>query len=276
MKPGFFADLPSEDYHAVDAVSASFLKKGARSWKQAKWSKENPPKPSPAMLLGTRVHTAILESEKVIDYAVKAAGMSFATKEGKAWRKAHPDFITQNDADVIKGMREAVYANPDAKKLLASGNWEYSAFADDLETGLPLKARFDFLLDGAPIIVDLKTCESARPFEWERACAKYLYHLQAAFYADIQEKITSTKTEAFFFIALEKDAPYECQVYQIGDRSLEKGRTEYKRLLWEVKNCMDKNDWPGYFSGVRQFDLPRWALEDAPDQDQLIYALGAA
>ena len=271
--PGFQENRPSEWYHAIDYASASLLKAGAKSWKQAKYRKDHPQDPTPAMVLGTRVHSSILEPHKTALHPVKPKGMNFSTKEGKAWRDENPGFITQEDNDAIQGMTESVWQNPDAKALLSlPGRRELSAFALDEDTGLPLKSRFDFLANDG-ILVDVKTTDCARLFEWQRTCAKYLYHVQAAFYSDVYKRISGDDPKAFFFVAVERDAPYECCVYQIGDASIEKGRMEYTRLLWEYRACVESGVWPGYFSGTKQFDLPRWALNSEPDQDELIYSL---
>ena len=121
--------------------------------------------------------------------------------------------------------------------------------------------------------VDVKTTEDASLHAWQKDCAKWAYHLQAAFYSDVRALITGVPTQGFYFIVVEKSAPYEVQVYHIGEASLERGRKEYKRLLAEYKTCKETGIWPGYFTGTRLFELPSWALQDKPENDELTYQL---
>lgn len=276
MTPGFYPGMAEEDYRMAEGANASLLKAGAKSWRKAHYALIAKRKPSTAaQSLGSLCHQAILEPERISKWVSKPEGMSFVTKEGKQWREdqAGKIIVTGDDMEDIKGMKDAVYANPDALALLSlPGNPECSGFAVDPETGLLLKARFDFLPD-QPFVIDVKTTEDASLHSWQRDCAKWGYHLQAAFYSDVRQLITGEETKGFYFIVVEKSAPYEVQVYHMGEASIEKGRRDYKRLLAEYKTCKETNIWPGYFQGTRLFDLPKWALTDTPDQDELTYQL---
>ena len=60
---------------------------------------------TPAMRLGTLTHRAILEPDSMQSaFAVRPDGLSFTTKEGKAWRDAQKaPIITQEEADASEG-----------------------------------------------------------------------------------------------------------------------------------------------------------------------------
>lgn len=295
---GFVPNEPEEAYRSAEAVNQSLLKKGALSWKKARYSTKNPKPPTDAMILGTREHTCLLQPdlmrfwtpqpatypapethEKVKKGELKKgdplpwhAGAGFC----KTWARDNEGgiIVTQAEMDACNGMTESIWNNPDAAALLnLKGHRECSAYCVDDDTDLPLKARFDIIPIETAIVVDVKKVASARLFDWERACAKFGYGIQAAFYGDVRERIAGTPTEGFFFIVVEDEPPYECCVYQIGDASIEKGRRDYIRLLWEYRACIQSGVWPGYHTGIKQFDLPRWALNDEPDQDDLIYTL---
>lgn len=281
QKPGLYPDMSDVIYHASEGVNNSLLKQMYLSGAHAKHYLTAPrEKSTPAMFLGSLQHQAILEPGKMRDWEVKPQDMSFSTKEGKAWREERlgKRIISHEDNEAVKGMTEAVWANPEASALLKlAGKRECSAFVKDEASGLMLKARFDFLPDVEALIVDIKTCESARLFDWERSCVKFRYHCQAAWYVSLEMALNKTEIpRSFFFIAVEKAAPYCVQVYQIGDASLDKGREENKRLLYELSQCYATGKWPAYFEGVKQFDVPRWALEDKPDQSETVYQLETA
>lgn len=298
MTSGLFPSQFDEAYRLAEGVNQSLLKKGALSWKQAKYAMTHPKSPTPAMVLGTREHTCLLQPEMMMHWTVRPATYpapeaSERVKKGeikkgdplpwhagagfcKTWARDNEGaiIVNQNDLDACNGMTESIWNNPDAAALLnLKGHRECSAYCVDEDTDLLLKCRFDILPETEAIVVDVKKVVSARLFDWERACAKFGYAFQAAFYGDVRHRIKGTPTKAFFFIVVEDKAPYESCVYQIGDRSIERGRKDYIRLLWEYRACVQSGVWPGYFSGVKQFDLPRWALTDQPDQDDLIYTL---
>ena len=185
MKDGFY-NLTEAEYRPAEGVNASFLKDGASSWVKAKFKRDNPQEPTPAMILGTRVHRAVFEPDADTGYVVAPRGLDGRTKEGKAWKEANPVYVSQDENATITGISKAVFESPEASKLVKlPGRREVSAFVTDPETGLLLKARFDLLPDGANFIVDLKTTVCARLHEWSRDCAIYGYAIQASFYIKV-------------------------------------------------------------------------------------------
>ena len=70
MKPGFYYQMPFEEYAAVPALNGSSLLHLRRSPMKYKHELDNPTPPSPAMILGTATHRLILEPDRVGDFAV--------------------------------------------------------------------------------------------------------------------------------------------------------------------------------------------------------------
>lgn len=80
--------MTHDPYHDRTEVSATDLRRAAeRGGWYAIWCRHNP-RTSKAMETGTRIHQAMLEPETfdLSRYVCKPDGMSFATKEGKAWK----------------------------------------------------------------------------------------------------------------------------------------------------------------------------------------------
>ena len=80
--------MTHDNYHDRPEVSATDLRRAAeRGGWYAIWCRHNPRK-SAAMDVGTRIHAAMLEHETIDPsrYVPRPDGMSFATKEGKAWK----------------------------------------------------------------------------------------------------------------------------------------------------------------------------------------------
>lgn len=214
---------------------------------------------TPAMRLGSMLHHVILEPGSV-DWVVKPEGMNFATKDGKAWRDAQTKpIISQDEANMIGGMRDSVYRHPGAKRLLeaAQGKTEICLFADD-DNGVLRKGRLDALPEGSNAIVDLKTTAVADAVGgMESSMAKFRYHVQAAYYLDLC-RLLEIPREKFILICVEKEPPYAVAVYSIDDLAIEAGRLEYRRDLHLLRHCMAEDHWPGYPEEILSLGLPPW------------------
>lgn len=217
---------------------------------------------TPAMRLGSLVHRAVLEPDTMAGaFVVKPEGMNFATKEGKAWRAEQTaPIITQEEADQIHGMVRSVWAQPMAKRILHNAKTEQCLFAQDSH-GTIRKARLDALVGGS-VIPDLKTSASADPQEFERSLGKFRYHVQAAYYIDLCKLVGIDKSD-FVFIVVEKEAPYACAVYSLSQDAIDLGRLEYQRDLALVRECTEKNQWPGFTDEITVIGLPAWMQKQA-------------
>lgn len=164
-------------------------------------------------------------------------------------------------------VRDAVLAHPVAKEIFREGEAELSMFWTDAETGLPCKARVDWLMKsdlGDPAaIVDPKTTEDAGPGEFRRSIYNFDYHVQAAFYLDGFSAVTGKPQplDAFIFAALEKVAPYDLAFYCADAEMIEIGRREYRKRLKLYAECLKTNNWPGLPEEIQAISLPPWALK---------------
>jgi hypothetical protein len=156
-------------------------------------------------------------------------------------------------------MADAVRQHPYAAALLSHGKAEQSFWADDLATGLRVKARPDWYFGGT--IVDLKTCTDASPNGFARACATFSYHVQAAHYLNV------TFAERFVFIAVEKTYPYCVGVYELDATAMAAGAEQCRIGLQTISNCRAINEWPGYTTTCDTISMPYWALSTTPTID---------
>ena len=126
---GVFHGVPAETYFASPGVSNSMLKGYADDPLDFLYALNSPPAPaSEAQMVGTVAHRMILEGKLGIPpgFAVKPEGMSFATKDGKAWREAHQDLpiISQAESDSLQRTAGALLKHPVASKLFGEGRSE--------------------------------------------------------------------------------------------------------------------------------------------------------
>jgi PDDEXK-like domain of unknown function (DUF3799) len=258
-----YSELPAAEYHATKAISKSGLDRVNQSPAHFfSWLSE-PQKSTPAMELGTATHTAILEPDLFND-TYHVGKIDRRTKEGKAQAEeieaSGKKILSDEDYNRIWAMRNEVFCHPSASELFSCGNAEVSIITE--YEGVQAKCRMDFLIDGG-LIVDLKTTDSADPQSFAKSCATYRYHVQAAYYMDLYQHVTGEKAQGFYFVSVEKTAPYAVAVYELDAESIGLGRDAYYRNLETYKECLASNQWPAYSTTIESLSLPRWAFQQA-------------
>lgn len=273
VDPGIYPGVPMAEYHRWPGVNFSKLKLFERSAAHAREEMLHPKEPTEAQDLGTAVHTAVLEPERFkADYVLglDAGRKSKADKDAWAnFEKEHPSslILDAEDMAVCNGVAFAVWGHPVMRELLTSkGASELCVVWDDAATGLRCKARIDRLgeVGGWTVLADLKTAgdglTDASPDGFAKACARYLYHVQAAHYlaglAALHER-----ERKFWHLACEKSAPFGCAVYELSEGALAQGEQQRRRWLRAFAECKATDNWPGYPTHVQPLDLPRWAQE---------------
>lgn len=269
ITPGIISQ-PAADYHASDAVSNSRLSalrapEGCPAiYCALHIDKTRAEEETPAMVLGSITHRILLEPETVESaWHEKPEGMTFTTKEGKAWREEHQGrpIITNEQGSAMRGMLRSVMAHPAARKIIANSDRERSAYADD--KGMLLKARFDLVprWEGADFIADIKTCLSSDNESAGVTAYKMGYHRQAAFYLRVANLLGLKRTR-FVFIWVEKEPPYLVNVAEMDPELVAAGETDIRRDLQVLRNCFAENKWPGRGDSISMFSAPRWALKE--------------
>ena len=219
-----------------------------------------PQKETPALIIGSAVHCAVLEpSEFGKRYAI-APRFDKRTKEGKANFEAFVAdageriVIDADTATLCERIMGSVHKHKPAAYLLKQGVAEQPIFWTDSQIEVDCKAKPDFITDGG-IIVDLKTTEDASPTGFARSVKKYRYDVQAAFYSDGYELSTGSPCSGFMFIAVEKTAPYLCAVYFIGADDLANARQRYRENLLTYKQSKQTGLWYGYSEIITKINL---------------------
>jgi hypothetical protein len=261
--------MNNTDYHAHSAVSKSHLDQVARSplhyWARYLDPNRMVPEPTPAMAIGSAVHTHVLELDQWDARYVSAPdGIDRRTKAGKAEWEAFTTAATgrtvlpKADADLVMRMAHSVFTHPAAAMLLAlPGKAETTHMWTDAATGLECKCRPDWLTDDGRLLVDLKTTEDAgRGFA--KSIAQWRYHVQASWYLDGIEQATGTRPEQFLFLCVEKKAPYAVAVYAADAEMIAAGAQTAARDLDVLATCKAAGAWPGYSDQIEPISLPPW------------------
>jgi len=245
--------MPDDEYFANPAISKSLLSRMDCP------AKSRMPFPStPAMADGTMIHCSVLEPDAFDSRYIVAPGINKRTNAGKAeWAAFCEDnkykvVITSVQYDAAMYAQKAVHAHPMASKLLSGGKSEQAYFWDDERTGEACKCKADYVNDS---IIDLKTCVSASPGSFAKACADYKYHWQHAWYS------RGIGIPDFIFIALEKKSNV-VEIYQLDGEAVEMGARQIDAALDKYILCRDFDDWPGYNdpNAITRLSLPAWAM----------------
>jgi exodeoxyribonuclease VIII len=280
-----------DEYHAdKDHISASRLKKLKISPAHYKIDAETETDETDAMLFGSAYHCYILEPDKfkeryyIFDDSVvwgaliaKGAKSPRATNDYKTWLAGEQSFsdgkilIDKKNSDKLEAMKSKLFSHPYAKMLLSNGFNEQGYMGEiDTEVGkINVKFKPDHINDNKHLIVDLKTTKDATKDGFTKIAGELSYHIQAAFYSDLMEKISgSIGPYRFVFIAQEKKPPYAFNLFECSPQFISQGRFEYEMLLQLYRFCIDNDTWPGYQIfiqnkyGIQELSLPSWAIKD--------------
>jgi exodeoxyribonuclease VIII len=260
--------LTNAEYHARPEVSKSSLDLVHRSplhfWNRYLNPSRVAEPPTEAMILGSALHTRVLEPHLFEDEYAVAPHCDRRTKEGKMiWadfeqEAAGKTLLKADDALRIQAMAEAVRKHKAAGFLLSQpGKAEQSYFWTDDETGEKCKCRPDWHSADHRIIVDVKTTEDASPAKFLRSSVLgWRYHVQAAFYMQ-----GLPEAEVFLFCCVEKKPPYAVAVYSLPPQLVERGLKEAKADLGLIAACRAADSWPSYSEEIEELPLPKW-LDD--------------
>lgn len=263
-------DMPAPEYHAATGVSKSAMDQMARSPAHYKaWLDGQARKETPAMRTGSMVHCAVLEPGCFASRYAVAPQVDKRTSAGKtAWAEfslanAGKIVVTPEEHAQAQSMANAILATTMLRSLVAlAGPVEASAFVEDPETGLVRKCRPDKLIPEHAIVVDLKTTDDASEDAFNRSCATYRYHVQAAYYLDTLA-LAGLHADSFVFLVVEKSPPHIVASYVLDDESIALGRRLYRRNLDQIADCLKSNTWPGPTGNqIKPLHLPAWAWKD--------------
>lgn len=263
--------MPNADYHAFPAVSKSGLDLIDRSPAHYRYAPAR--ESTRAMVIGTAIHTALLEPERFKDeYLLLRETSDRRASEYKQAIKTHSEdqVLVSHEAANVEGMQEMVYANHDARAVLELDGWrEISLFATCPRTGLFLKCRFDILTQDG-IGADLKKTRDARPDKFSRSVYDYRYHVQDAFYGYVYSLVAGHPLQSFKIIAIEDQPPHATAVYMLDDEARAEGHRQFGRNLDVMAQCVSAGEWPAYQLESQYLSLPTWVMNqiEAELEDQ--------
>ena len=274
------------DYRREAGLNQSSLKKILDSPAHYQAALKNKLFPTPAMKMGTALHSLVLDGEKAFNSlyfdrkkegkdltvaemkeALDRKGVKYkaSVKKPELETLLYPDgkpidrrtgLAESEFADVL-GMAESLrrlqwYAGTDAEYIKRN---EVSIYLDYL--GESFKARLDSVLVDEGVVLDLKTTDSVDPELFTKKVVGLGYDFQAAAYTVAAEQAYG-KPFKFLFAAVERRAPYTVAVYEADEFMQAEGRRKFDEAIKLYKECKDSGQWPGKEIKVESLSYPSW------------------
>lgn len=264
MEPGIYPHLSNEEYHASNGVSRSGISLLLKC--PELYHKRVQKEATPSMMLGSALHTAILEQSKFSMEYVVAPMIDKRSKSGKdEWIKFQSinegkTVLSRDDYDRVMRMQNAVSMHPVAGEIFDyPGQAEVSFYAEHEYTKELCKVRPDWIQSN--ILVDLKSTSDASPEAFSRSCYNFDYHIQSGMYLKVCRD-AGMPVDTFLFVCVENKEPYSVAVYVASRDMIELGEQRFHQGMSVYKECKDSGIWPGYGNDkILTIDLPAWAYK---------------
>lgn len=263
---GVYENVPFSEYVKWDALSHSELKEFMKAPAKYKALKMQPKEPTKDMILGSAVHTLLLERERFgLEYAV-APSVDRRTKAGKLeWAEftannSSKTVLKKEEKHIAEMIRIGIEKHPAAAAIIDSSTNKELSIIWRHPTGVLCKSRLDLYNEKLKSIFDIKTTVDASPYPFERSLYNYNYYTAAYFYLQAA-KAAGLEVDTFGFIAVEKEFPYLCAVYELDASVIEAGQEDVEKAILNFNACKTTDRWPGYSNDVQKLCLPGWALQ---------------
>ena len=183
-------------------------------------------KSSPAILIGSYFHTALLEPDKLKDFKVIAA----ATRNTKVYKDESEGelCLLQSEVDNIKSMTDKITDTQMCADLINKKNCEYEVPMVTELFGNKWKGKADVVNKTEELVIDLKTTADINKFR--SSAFRYNYDSQAYIYKQLFGY-------DFIFIVIDKSTNqiglFECseEFLRSGQRKVEKASEVYNLLF---------------------------------------------
>jgi len=165
MSDGIYYDVPMNDYLPLPYMSSSGVADMQVSIGNFWANNINPKretKKTDATSFGTVFHTLVLEPEKFPEeYVIKPPNMNFATKDGKAWKKARTEegknIVTSDSVSLALDMKDSITKST-LGNLFKNGKSEVTVIWTEKDrdgNSIKCKSRIDRLTEN--FAIDIKT-----------------------------------------------------------------------------------------------------------------------
>jgi len=220
-----------------------------------------PVEPTPALIFGDAMHTyfedreqfhkrfVVFKDSEIIAKILESRPDITSPTMTKDYKSYKNDFecslgenqvsISEADMERIQQMYSSAMFNDGLKAVYDMYEprvfWdEYSFFTEEEDVhGLKYRVRPDRLIvqNAQPMaIIDWKSCRDASEKAFKSDFWKYRYDLQAAFYCSVLD----IPVYNFYFVAIEKEFPYNTAVYSLDSITSTNAMQELNEILYRI------------------------------------------
>lgn len=241
---GLQLNLPYSVYNEDAALRISVLDRISVSPLYLKASLDEEDDNSLHLILGRVFHILILQPEQLeaTTIVVNATTRNTNIYKGIAAQNPEKTVLLKRDYDDLCRMRDRFQTKTLNRSLLNNATCEASCFWTDPIAQIRCKARLDVL--ATDYVIDIKTTRAIRYFRQDADIFGYIR--QAAWYLDAVRAVTGKRIDRFLFIAVERKAPFDSQIFELGQKTLAKARAQNDANLAIYRTCLQSNEWPGY------------------------------
>lgn len=256
-------------YRAQAGVNWSTLKAMRDSPLAYRYAMDNPPADKEAFAIGRAVHALVFEPETFEDRFVIWDGGTRAGAKWKAFEAEHADrtILRAQDDEWVRAIAGAVNTHPIAVQHIAGGIAETPIGWTDPATGMQCKALPDCIKPDSRVLLDLKTTRSVDGRRFGAEAARFAYAQQLAYYEAACTHGLGWTPERVLIVAVEKQAPYDVGVFEIDQQAREIAAVEVAALLARLKECTERDEWPGRYAEEQALQLPAWVYADDDEDD---------
>jgi len=259
---GIFHNLSFDEYLAHDAFGSSDL----RSFKQGPpamvpWRRANREDDTPSTRIGHAAHCRILTPELFDSvYVAKPEGMTFASKEGKAWRDENGSriILTHDEATAVHQVHAAFAGKLAAfDSLHAAVAREASVFWECQHTGLPSKCRPDWFDEHT--VYDLKvSVDAEKSFDTLafKVHANGWLNQLAHNRAGLNSTGCKIKTGRLVIIAPSPPQQFRVWLLEVREADLDFLEMDNENTRKGMAACLQAGHWPGTPDSWQTIELP--------------------
>lgn len=259
--------MSAEEYHADPRPSWSTVKLAMLDCPlAAKVRSETQSEPTPAMQLGSLVHTLTLEPDTFDDLYHVTEATRRGTKAWKADEDEAGDRTLIKSSEYLEAVELAGLLRAAAKEagITIDPEWvELSCYSSI--HGTPARARPDLVDLNTGTVWDVKTARSLRPQSFTRQCLNLGYYGQIVNNAKILSDVLDTQIKPGGLIVVQTGFPRHALVLPFGDDAIAVGEQQCAEA-WRIwLDCEAADHWPGHEYSGGVLGVPSWMDSDSDD-----------
>ena len=277
-------DIPSVDYHAMPAISRSWLKILVKETPaDFAWRRNHGIQETDAMRLGTRLHTAVLEPDEYANrYATfpreinrklgETRGIRHEKYRGRIeWDKAQEqryraamrtrgvEIITEEEMQEDRLVAREVRSRKAVQLLTAGGHAERSLVWQDEKTGLWVKARPDWWDVERGVYVDLKSTNRFDERHLDKSITDHCIDMQFAMVAEGCRALDLPVPTSNVVLWVRTTGRPECRAEALQADVVERGAYFFRKALDLYAECLRTDKWEGEPTTIQPRTLTKWS-----------------